>query len=145
MSQRIFLVKTRQDLERCLRVMQELRPHLSREKYFEIYQDAHQSNNYEIVAFEEAGQISALMGYRILSDFVRGRHVYVDDLVTTQLARSRGIGAKLLNYAEGIARDLNCDCLRLCTGLENSRGIQFYERNGWTKRSFAYVKKINVI
>jgi hypothetical protein len=32
--------------------------------------------------------------------------------------------------------------LRLCTGIENLRGVEFYERNGWTKRAYAYTKKI---
>ncbi len=143
MSKKIFVAKAKQDLERCFEVMKELRPHLSYEDYLEIYQDAHNSDHYEIVAIEEHGQILALMGYRILSDFVRGRHLYIDDLVTAEFARSRGLGAELLKHAEGLAKDLNCKSLRLCTGTENVRGIQFYERNGWTRRSFAYVKKLS--
>ncbi len=52
-------------------------------------------------------------------------------------------GAELLKYAENIARDQGCKSLRLCTGIENGRGVQFYDRNGWTKRAYAYTKKLN--
>ncbi|MGZ3723259.1 MAG: GNAT family N-acetyltransferase [Bdellovibrionales bacterium] len=54
------------------------------------------------------------------------------------------MGAELLKFAEKVAQHNDCKSLRLCTGLENARGIQFYDRNGWTKRSFAYVKKNSV-
>jgi len=36
------------------------------------------------------------MGYRLLHDFVHGRHLYIDDLVVTSRLRSSGLGAELL-------------------------------------------------
>ncbi len=142
MKNRFFTVKNRNDLERCYPVIKELRPHLSFEDYISIYNDSHASDGYEIVAIEDNGQILAVMGYRFLSDFVRGKHVYVDDLVSTEKARSQGLGAELLKFAEGIAQSNGCKSLRLCTGIENERGMKFYDRNGWTKRSYAYTKKL---
>lgn len=81
------------------------------------------------------------MGYRVLWDFVRGKHIYIDDLVSTATKRSQGIGKQLLQFAEEVARSSGCKSLRLCAALENELGIKFYERNGWTKRSFAFTKK----
>lgn len=140
-DKRIFTVNSKNDLERCYPIMKELRPHLSFEDYISTYNDSHAADGYEIVAIEDQGQILAVMGYRFLSDYVRGKHVYVDDLVSTEKARSQGLGAELLKFAEEIAKTNNCKSLRLCTGIENDRGIKFYDRNGWTKRSYAYVKK----
>ncbi|WP_374076064.1 GNAT family N-acetyltransferase [Bdellovibrio bacteriovorus] len=142
MNKRTFTVKGKTDLERCYPIMKELRPHLSFEEYIAIYNEAHIADGYEIVAIEDKGQIMAVMGYRFLSDYVRGRHVYVDDLVSTEKARSQGLGAELLKFAEEIAKASGCSTLRLCTGIENDRGVKFYERNGWTKRAFAYTKKL---
>ena len=124
--------------------MKELRPHLSYEEFVEIYEESNKANGYEIVAIESDGKILALMGYRFLSDYVRGKHVYIDDLVSTESARSQGLGAKLLAYADEIAKQNGCKSLRLCTGVENTRGSQFYEKNGWTKRAYAYTKKASV-
>ncbi|MBX9767234.1 MAG: GNAT family N-acetyltransferase [Bdellovibrionales bacterium] len=139
---KIFVARTQKDLERCFPVMKELRAHLEMEDYLSIYREAHRADGYEIVAIEQGGAVVAIMGYRILSDFVRGRHIYIDDLVSTQSARSSGLGAELLKYAEEIASKAGCAALRLCTGIENEGGIRFYERNGWTKRAFAYTKKV---
>ncbi len=142
MQNRLFVVKTKPDLERCYPVMKELRPHLSFEDYISIYDQSHASDGYEIVAIENNEGILAVMGYRFLFDYVRGKHVYVDDLVSTEKARSKGLGAELLKFAERIAKETGCKSLRLCTGIENERGIQFYDREGWTKRAFAYSKKL---
>jgi GNAT superfamily N-acetyltransferase len=143
MAKRIFTVTDKNDLERCYPVMKELRPHLSYEDYISIYEESKAADGYQIVAIEQDDKILAVMGYRFLSDYVRDKHVYVDDLVSTESSRSQGLGAELLEFAEDIARKNNCKSLRLCTGIENERGIKFYDRNGWTKRAYAFSKKLN--
>ncbi|MFZ4713763.1 MAG: GNAT family N-acetyltransferase [Bacteriovoracaceae bacterium] len=142
MEKRIFKVISEIDLERCFPIMKELRPHLSYDDFLTIYNDAHKADGYEIIAIEENNQILALMGYRFLSDYVRGKHIYIDDLVTTEKIRSKGLGADLLKFAEDLAQSSGCNTLRLCTGIENERGVKFYNRNGWIKRAFAYTKKL---
>lgn len=142
MKKRVFTVSDKADLERCYPVIKELRPQLTYEEYLSIYDDSHKADGYEIVAIEANNQILAVMGYRFLSDYVRGKHLYIDDLVTSEKVRSKGLGAELLKFAENIALDNGCKILRLCTGIENERGIKFYDRNGWVKMSFAYTKKL---
>lgn len=142
MEKTLFLAKTKAELEKCFPVVKELRPQLSFEEYLEIYNEAHSKDSYEIVAIESEGKILAVMGYRVLSDFVRGKHIYVDDLVSSEAVRSKGLGAQLLKYAESVAESMGCKSLRLCTGIENERGVQFYEKNGWTKRAYVYTKKL---
>ncbi|AUN97470.1 GNAT family N-acetyltransferase [Bacteriovorax stolpii] len=132
--------KNNEDLKLFFPVLKELRPHLSFEEYLSIYQEAHARDQYEMVALVENEKILALMGYRVLCDFVRGRHLYIDDLVSVE--KSKGHGAQLLSYAEEKARELECTGgLRLCAVLENTGGIKFYEKNGWKARAFAFVKK----
>jgi GNAT superfamily N-acetyltransferase len=144
MKKHLFVVQTEADFKRCYPVMKELRPHLHYDDYITIYNESHQRDGYEIVAIECDGLISALMGYRVLFDYVRGKHIYIDDLVSTETARSQGLGAELLKFAEVVAKETNCKTLRLCTGVENDRGVRFYEKNGWTKRAFAYTKQIEL-
>jgi GNAT superfamily N-acetyltransferase len=143
-ERKIIIARTNLDLEKCYSVLKELRPHLSLVDYMSIYEQSHNHNGYEIIAIEENNKILAVMGYRIFYDFVRGKHVYIDDLVSTKNARSKGLGAELLNYAEKIAKESNCNSLRLCTGLDNERGMSFYERNGWVQKAIAYTKKLVV-
>ncbi len=138
-----IIIKDQQQLEKCFLVLKELRPHLDKESYLNIYENAHRMDDYNIIAIEDNGNILALMGYRILYDFVRGRHLYIDDLITTELARSQGLGSELLSHAEFLAKELNCNSLRLSTGLENNKAMKFYERHGWVQRTVSYIKKLN--
>ena len=135
-------VSERKDLERAFPVMKELRTHLDKEAYLSGYDEAHRNGGYKMVVIERGGEILAVMGYRILTDYVHGRHLYVDDLVTTKDHRSAGHGARLLKFAENEARQLGCSGLRLCTGIENEAGKKFYEREGWALRAVAYKKKL---
>ncbi len=135
-------VKTNKDLLRAHPVMKELRTNLEYDVFVDIYEKAHQASRYEMVAAEKDDQIVGLMGYRILHDYVHGKHVYIDDLVTTEAVRSQGVGAQLLKYAESIAEKNDCKNLRLCTGIENEQGKKFYERNGWNLRAVVYKKKM---
>ena len=139
---KINLMKNLEDLKRCYPVMKELRLNLEFKTFIAIYEQAHKADGYEIVALEKQGQVIALMGYRFLYDYVHGKHVYIDDLVTTEKARSQGAGAQLLKYAETIAEKNNCQNLRLCTGIENEQGKKFYDRCNWNLRAVVYKKKI---
>lgn len=127
------------DSKRFFDLIKELRPHLSFEEFKYILNHA---DNYQMVGLEEEHRLVALMGYRILHDFVHGKHVYIDDLVTAATERSKGHGAVLLKHAEEIARENSCKNLRLCTGTENEAGKRFYEREAWNLRAVVYKKKI---
>ncbi|OQW46760.1 MAG: hypothetical protein A4S09_02290 [Proteobacteria bacterium SG_bin7] len=138
----IFRAKDKNDLERCYPVMKELRGELSFNDYMEIYEHAHSADGYEIVGIESDGKVSAVMGYRVLHDYVHGKHLYIDDLVSTESQRSKGLGAELLGHAENLAKELGCKGLRLCTGIDNELGKKFYERHNWKLRAVAYKKKL---
>ncbi len=123
-------------------MLRQLRPHLSYEEFQATYLEANKANQYQFVGVEEQGELVALMGYRILNDFVHGRHLYIDDLVSSEAHRSKGYGAFLLKQADKIAIDNGCANLRLCTGIENEAGRKFYTKNSWNLRSVVFKKKL---
>ena len=130
------------DAKRFFHLLKDLRPHLSFEKFNEIYFEANKANAYKLIGIEDNDQLVAMMGYRILHDFVHGKHLYIDDLITSEAVRSKGYGAQLLKHAEELAKQNNCTNIRLCTGIENERGKHFYEKNDWNLRAVVYKKKI---
>lgn len=138
----VIKAKDQNDLKRFYPVMKELRKDLALSDYLVICELAKATSGYGMVAIEENRQILAVMGYRVLYDFVHGKHLYIDDLVSTEAHRSQGLGSKLLNYAENLAKELGCKGLRLCTGIENELGKKFYEREGWNLRAVVYKKKL---
>lgn len=143
MSLNFVKVQNRKDLENFYPVIKELRKDLTKEEFFSLFEAAQKLNHFEMVGIEENGKIIAAMGFRLLIDFVHGKHLYIDDLVTTENYRSKGLGAKLLQHAEEMAREYSCKGLRLSTGVDNDSAKRFYERNGWSFRSVVYKKKIS--
>ena len=137
---KITIVDSAAELQRAFSVLKELRTHLQFEEFLEIYEHA-QVDQYKIAAIESHYRYVAVMGYRVLHDCVHGKHLYVDDLVTTHDLRGQGFGAQLLKFAESEAGRLSCTGLRLCTGAENEAGKRFYEREGWTLRALVFKKK----
>ena len=71
-------------------VMAEMRTHLSENRFLELWQKARQEG-YQLVGLYSAEACLGLMGYRILTDFVHGRHLYIDDLVK----RIKDVGSKI--------------------------------------------------
>ena len=133
--------ETDSDFEAVFPLIRELRPHLAFEEYLSLIMEARKRDDYEIVAILDESKYIAAMGFRILFDFVHGKHLYVDDLVVTESFRSKGLGAELLRYAERVAVEKGCKGLRLCTGVDNKDGRRFYERNE-IKDTLAYLRLI---
>lgn len=142
MSQFQFVeIKTDQQLKDAFVVLKELRPHLTFENFLKIYHEAQQEGQYTILGLFSEQRLVAIMGYRYLHDFVRGKHLYIDDLVTAENERSQGFGAQLLQKAEELSIQNGCSTLRLCTGVENESAKKFYERENWKFRAIVYTKK----
>jgi ribosomal protein S18 acetylase RimI-like enzyme len=132
------LIQSAEDLKSVFPLMKQLREHLDETQFVDLVQSAMRDSRYQLLGFFEDGNCQGLMGYRILTDLVHGRHMYIDDLVVDEKTRSKGLGARLLSKAKEIARSENCKRLRLCTGADNNRGKDFYERNGWKMRAVVY-------
>lgn len=136
------------NVEIAHQLMKQLRPHVTLENFLEIYHKANKADGYVIYGYfnsEENQQESliGLLGARILYDYVHGRHLYIDDLVVHSNHRNQGVGKKLLEFAEMIAKSENCTGLRLCTGVDNQDGIRFYERENWKSRAIVFKKKFS--
>jgi len=119
-----------------------LRANLDMESFLRLYKEAQLRDDYKIVGLVRDDYCYALMGYRLLFDFVHGKHLYIDDLVVTKDLRGQGLGKLLMDYAVTEAGKENCQGLRLCTGVDNHDGRRFYEREGWSARALAFKLKI---
>jgi GNAT superfamily N-acetyltransferase len=129
-------------LEKVFPLIHELRPKLDMESFLRLHKEAQMRDDYKIVGLVRDEYCYALMGYRILYDFVHGKHLYVDDLVVTKDMRGQGLGKLLIDYAVAEAGKENCTGLRLCTGIENHDGRRFYEREGWNAGALVYKLKL---
>ena len=60
--------------------------------------------------------------------------LYLQDLVVTAEYRSRGIGTILLNEAKKYGKDNGADFFRTQVFPQNTDGMRFYERNGFSTK-----------
>ncbi len=130
------------ELEAVFPVLKELRTELTYDEFLRVFEEASLRDDYRFLGAFEGIRCLGVAGFRVLHDYVHGRHVYVDDLVVTESHRSQGLGAVLLEAVEKEARVLGCEKIRLCTGTENHAGKRFYERHGWNLRAIVYKKTL---
>ena len=122
-------VRTDEEVLACYDVMAELRPHLAREAFVPTVR-AMQKDGLRLACIRDDGRVVAVAGYRVSTNLFCGRHLYVDDLVTAEAARSKGHGKALLDWlrAQAVAED--CDVFHLDSGMQRKRAHQFYLREG---------------
>lgn len=128
------------ELEHAYTLMQQLREHIGYEEFLTIYHQANKANGYTLTGAYFNDEFAGLMGCRILYDYVHGRHLYIDDLVVSANYRNKGIGAAMLIRAEQDAERLECNGVRLSTGVAHEDGIRFYRREGWQLRAYTFKK-----
>jgi GNAT superfamily N-acetyltransferase len=118
-------------------VMHELRTELTRSDFDARYAAGY-PDGYRVVGLFADGECRAAAGYRVMTNFVRGRVLYIDDLVTSAAWRSHGYGRALNDYLVGVARGAGCDHLSLDSGTQRTQAHRFYFREGYVVTSFHF-------
>ena len=118
-------------------VMRELRGHLSLDEFERLYREA-EPEGYRVAAVFEGDEPRAVAGYRITTNLISGRHLYVDDLVTAERWRSRGYGRELNEYLVGKARAEGCGSIQLDSGVHRGDAHRFYFREQYRVTSFHF-------
>jgi GNAT superfamily N-acetyltransferase len=115
------------DIRDCWPVLAQLRPHLRDHDPIPIVRKQF-AEGYRLACVRNGGKVAGVAGYRILHNLAKGRHLYVDDLVTDETARSQGVGAELLKWLCDLARSEQCSWLELDSGVQRFDAHRFYLR-----------------
>lgn len=127
-------------LAQAERVHRQLRPQLPAE-YPEKMRRVFADGGRMIVAVDIT-DILGLALYRIYEDTFNDRKCYVDDLVTDERSRSRGIGHALLGWLVQAARGAGCKALCLDSGTQRTQAHKFYFREGFVIPSFHFSQQL---
>ncbi|MDD3764194.1 MAG: GNAT family N-acetyltransferase [Nevskiales bacterium] len=95
-----------------------------------------------VVAVDGADVVGVAV-YRIFENTVSGRQLYVDDLVTDEHHRSRGVGRHLLTWLQARAQAQACKVLALDSGVQRRDAHRFYFREGLHIASFSFRKPLD--
>lgn len=106
----IRIADSADDIGRCHAVMRELRPHIATGS-----------------EFAERVQRQRAQGYR-LAFIERDRTLYVDDLVTREVDRSKRFGDELFDWLVADARANGCVTLELDSNVQRFAAHRFYLR-----------------
>lgn len=136
------LALTDEEILSCFDVMEELRPHLKREKFFETVR-AMQDEGYCLAYIKEQNTVVAVAGYRIYSNLFMGKHLYVDDLVTSSVVRSRGHGEQMIKWLRTEAIKAQCNYLHLDSGTHRDQAHKFYFKQGLSIASYHFSEHLN--
>ena len=126
----------------CFSVMQALRPHLASAEELVGRVARQRLEGYRLLAAWRDGVAVGLAGYRAQENLIHGRFLYVDDLVTAEAERGRGLGARLLDAAAAEGRTLGCGRLVLDTALDNTLAHRFYYRQRMLARALRFSRPI---
>ena len=130
-----------QRLDEVWAVLSELRPGLSTDEFSTRYRDSWEQGLRITAAYVE-GRCLGVAGWRRVTSFAYGSHVYVDDLVTAADARSTGVGRQLLAMIEARAASEGCRVVRLDSGVQRHGAHRFYFREGYRIASHHFVKEV---
>lgn len=91
--------------------------------------------NHHIIVAEENGHIVSSCVCVIIPNLTRNvrPYAFVENVVTDEHYRSRGLATQCLNYAKEIALKENCYKLMLLTGSKNESTLRFYEQAGYNR------------
>lgn len=127
----------------CFPVMRELRTHLTDTAEFLARVRRQQKDGYRLLALWRGEHPVACAGYRVAENLVRGPFLYVDDLVTLESERSKGLGKRMLDAVTDEARRHGIRHIVLDSGVANARGHRFYFREGYVVRGFHFARSLD--
>jgi GNAT superfamily N-acetyltransferase len=96
----------------------------------------------EMCAAMEDGRVLGVAVFRVYHNTFQGKHLYVDDLVTDEAHRSRGVGRTLMDYHTDVAKKRDCTAVALDSGTQRTRAHAFYFREGFAIHSFHFAKPL---
>jgi GNAT superfamily N-acetyltransferase len=95
---------------------------------------------YGQVAVFDKDKCIAISGFWINTKLYSGKYLEMDNVVVMPDYRSKGIGKLLSDWCEAKAKENNCKVLMLDAYLENEKAHRFYEREGFFKRGYHFLK-----
>ncbi|MEW5708493.1 MAG: GNAT family N-acetyltransferase [Pseudomonadota bacterium] len=119
-------------------VLRELRTHLTWELFLERLARQQRAYGYRLFGAFQLGELVGVMGMRPLETMSRGPHLHIDDLVVSGRARRRGVGRRLLAYAEGYAREQGLNAVFLDSRAD---AVTFYAALGYRPHTATVMRK----
>lgn len=129
------------ELDTIYEVLSQLHTSLSFKEFDDLVYDMRHME-YKMIGLFQRGTLITFAGVSVQTNFYHKRHLFVFDLVTDENYRSKGYGKEMLEYLETYAKTAMCENIVLSSGFEKESAHKFYEIEGFSKKSFVFVKSL---
>ncbi len=129
------------ELQNVYDVLSQLRVDLSYKEFEDLVYDMRHME-YKMIGVMQGDELITYAGVAIQTNLYHKRHLYVFDLVTDEKYRAKGYGKMMLEYLEDYAKMGMCENIVLSSGFSKENAHEFYEKNGFDKKSFVFLKTL---
>jgi GNAT superfamily N-acetyltransferase len=125
----IAIAETDEEIQDCYAVMSELRPHIGRQDFLPLVKRLAAETGFRLVYLKDE-EVKAVGGFRIAEWLAGGKYLEIEDLVSKDGERSKGVGGAIFDWLVALAKSENCDQLRLVSHVKRFGAHRFYLRKG---------------
>ncbi|MCE7042177.1 GNAT family N-acetyltransferase [Dyadobacter sp. CY312] len=111
---------TSEDISKCRRAIQALRPLLTDELYHEAVSKT-LADNRQLIYIEGNGEAAGIAVFETGYNLFRGKYIYIDDLSTLPEYRGNGYAGILLDWIFEYAKQQGFDQVDLDSGVSETR------------------------
>lgn len=137
MTPTIRIAATDDEIQACHPVMAQLRPHLAASEFVPLVRRLQTLTGLQL-AYLHDDTVKAVAGFRVSEWLANGRYLEIEDLVTIEGERSRGLGGTLFDWLVRHARAHDCDHLRLVSNVKRLEAHRFYEHKGMKRLAYYF-------
>jgi len=123
----VYLLQSDSELDKICEVILQLRPQYDLQT-LKVQIEKQQKSGYKIAYVKQDEEIICVAGFVIGEKLAWGKHIYIDDLVTSDAYRSTGAGSFLINWLKQYAKENGCQQLHLDSGIQKFPAHRFYLR-----------------
>lgn len=132
---------TLNDLEEIIQLAGEMGYQVTREGIKGVVEHFINNPDYYLVLAEKDRQVLGMVGFIIKYYLHREKPVlYVGSMAVKESFRSQGIGRKLMEQVEVIAKERGCNSIQLNSNKRRVRAHKFYEKLGFVEVSLKFEK-----
>lgn len=130
---------TENDFNQLMTLYMQLHDNLFPEKdkrIIDIWNSILADSNHHIIVAEENATIVSSCVCVVIPNLTRGQRPYalIENVITDERYRKRGLATACLDFARSIARQENCYKIMLLTGSKQESTLKFYEQAGYNKQ-----------
>lgn len=122
-------------------VVSQLRTTLTYDEFEDLIYEMRKSE-YKMIGIIDKKMLITYAGVAIQTNLYHKKHLYIFDLVTDEKHRSEKYGAMMLEYLNDYAKMGMCENIVLSSGFQREDAHRFYEKNGFSKKSFVFLKSV---